>query len=38
MDQSSEAKKFIDLAELDARKKAPAPLDVERIEATLTVT
>src|SRR5262245_509434 len=39
MDHSREANKFIDLAELDTQNKpAERPLDVERIEATLTVT
>lgn len=38
MDRSSEANKFIDLAELDSREKTARPLDVESIEASLTVT
>src|SRR5215208_2068850 len=38
MDTSREPNKLMNLAELEARKKPSRPLDVERIEATLTVT
>jgi hypothetical protein len=38
MDPSREANKFIDLAQLDAQQKMERPLDVERIEANLSIT
>jgi hypothetical protein len=35
---SVESSKFIDLAELDSRSEPARPMDIERIEASLTVT